>query len=155
MKRKIITLAVAFVLIANSMFAGAVKSMVPESVSYAFNQGFAHAKLIHWDSFGTYFKATFMQKGQTMYAFYSDNADFMGVAKNVLSDNLPTTLLSEIKTKFQGYWITDLANYEVGVKTDSLLRLNTPMKSLSSKVWTVSIGRSIAEKPRYNQTVVV
>ena len=142
MKKKIITLAVAFVLIANTMFAGAVKSMVPESVSYAFNQGFAHAKLIHWDSFGTYFKATFMQKGETMYAFYSDDAEFMGVAKNILSDNLPVTLLSEIKTKFQGYWIIDLANYEVAGKNGFLITIENAdeklvLKSMDSQHWQV------------------
>ena len=142
MKKKIITLAVAFVLIANTMFAGAVKSMVPESVSYAFNQGFAHAKLIHWDSFGTYFKATFMQKGETMYAFYSDDAEYMGMAKNVLSDNLPATLLSEIKTKFQGYWVTDLANYEVGGKSGFLITIENAdeklvLKSMDSQHWQV------------------
>ena len=135
-------MATVFVLVANSMFAGITKNAVPESVSYAFNQGFSHAKLIHWDSFGTYFKATFMQKGQTMYAFYSDNADFMGVAKNVLSDNLPTTLLSEIITKFQGYLITDLANYEVAGKNGFLITIENAdeklvLKSMDSQHWQV------------------
>ena len=142
MKKKIITLAVAFVLIANSMFAGVAKNAVPESVSYAFKQGFTHAKLIHWDSFGTYFKATFMQKGQTMYAFYSDNADFMGVAKNVLSDKLPVTLQADVKTKFQGYWITDLANYEVAGKNGFLITIENAdeklvLKSMDSQHWQV------------------
>ena len=142
MKRKIITLAVAFVLIANTMFAGAVKNMVPESVSYAFNQGFSHAKLIHWDSFGTYFKATFMQKGETMYAFYSDDAEFMGVAKNVLSDNLPVTLQAEVKTKFQGYWITDLANYEVAGKNGFLITIENAdekivLKAIANQHWQI------------------
>ena len=142
MKRKIITLAVAFVLIANSMFAGAVKNMVPESVAYAFNQSFSHAKLIHWDSFGTYFKATFMQRGETMYAFYSDDAEFMGLAKNVLSDNLPVTLLSAIKTKFQGYWITDLTNYEVAGKNGFLITIENAdekivLKAIANQHWQI------------------
>ena len=124
------------------MFAGATKNMVPESVSYAFNQGFTHAKLIHWDSFGTYFKATFMQRGETTYAFYSDDAEFMGVAKNVLSDNLPVTLLSEIKTKFQGYWITDLANYEVAGKGGFLIRIENAdekivLKAIDNQHWQI------------------
>jgi len=142
MKKKIITLATAFVLVANFMFAGVTKNTVPESVTHAFNQGFAHAKLIHWDSFGTYFKATFTQKGETMYAFYSEDADFMGLAKNVLSDNLPATLLSDIKTKFQGYWITDLANYEVAGKNGFLITIENAdekfvLKSMDSQHWQV------------------
>ena len=142
MKRKIITLAVAFVLIANSIFAGVAKNAVPESVAYAFNQGFSHAKLIHWDSFGTYFKATFMQRGETMYAFYSDDAEFMGLAKNVLSDNLPVTLLSAIKTKFQGYWITDLTNYEVAGKNGFLITIENAdekivLKAIANQHWQI------------------
>jgi hypothetical protein len=123
MKKKIITLVAAFVLIANAIFANAVKNMVPESVTYTFNQTFSRARLIHWDSFGTYFKATFMQRGKTMYAFYSDDAEFMGMANNILSDKLPVILQNEVKNKFQGYWITDLVNYEVAGKSGFLLTI--------------------------------
>src|SRR5947209_20251136 len=113
MKKKIITLAMAFVLIANVLFANTGKSSVPELVVSAFCQAFSHAKNVSWENFGNYFKVTFWQKGKTIYAFYSENGEFIGVAKNVLSDKLPALLRMEIKNRFQDYWITDLSEYWV------------------------------------------
>ena len=123
MKKRILTLVTAFVLIANITFANTGKSSVPESVTYAFNQSFSHAKMIGWDDYGNYYKATFMQRGKTMYAFYSDEAQFMGIAKNVLSDQLPVLLQAGIKNNFQGYWITDLVNYQVDGKNGFLVTI--------------------------------
>jgi hypothetical protein len=123
MKKRILTLVTAFVLIANITFANTGKSSVPESVTYAFNQSFSHAKMIGWDDYGNYYKATFMQRGKTMYAFYSDEAQFMGIAKNVLSDQLPVLLQAGIKNNFQGYWITDLVNYQVAGKNGFLVTI--------------------------------
>ncbi len=82
-----------------------------------------HAKKVTWENFGNYFKATFWFKGKTIYAFYSEDGEFMGDAKNVLSDKLPEVLLTEIKTKFQGYWITDLSEYHVNDKNSFLVTL--------------------------------
>ena len=79
--------------------------------------------MIGWDDFGNYYKVTFMLRDKTMYAFYSDQAEFMGMAKNVLSDQLPVLLQSEIKNKFQSYWITDLANYKVADKNGFLVTI--------------------------------
>ena len=123
MKKKIITLTTALVLIANIMFANTGKNSVPEFVLSAFDQTFSHAKEVNWENFGNYFKATFWQKGKTEYAYYSDNGEFMAVAKNILSDKLPEALRTELKNKFQGYWITDLAEYRISDKDGFVITL--------------------------------
>lgn len=123
MKKKIITLTTALVLIANIMFANTGKNSVPELVLSAFDQTFSHAKEVNWENFGNYFKATFWQKGKTEYAYYSGNGEFMAVAKNILSDKLPEALRTELKNKFQGYWITDLAEYRISDKDGFVITL--------------------------------
>jgi hypothetical protein len=133
MKKKIVTLMAAFVLVANVIFANTGKNSVPESVAYAFSQSFSHAKVIHWDNFAGYYKATFMQRGKTMYAFYSDDAEFIGTAKNVLSDKLPDVLQTGVKNKFQGYWITDLANYQVAGKDGFLVTIENANEKIVLK----------------------
>ena len=140
MKKKIITLATAFVLFTNMMFANNGKSSVPASVESAFYQTFSHARGVSWENFGNYFEVTFWQKGKTIYAFYSDNGDFMGVAKNVLSDKLPEVLQTEIKSKFQGYWITDLAEYRVNDNDGFVITLENAdrkivLKAENSQHW--------------------
>jgi hypothetical protein len=133
MKKKIITLAAAFVLIANVMFANTGKSSVPEFVVSAFYQTFSHAREVSWENFGNYFKATFWKKGKTIYAFYSENGDFIGVAKNVLSDRLPEVLRTEIKSKFQGYWISDLSEYHVNDSNGFVITLENADKKIVLK----------------------
>jgi hypothetical protein len=52
-----------------------------------------------------------------MYVFYSDNAELMGIAKNVLSDKLPALLQAGLKNKYPEFWITGLAKYVIADKT--------------------------------------
>ena len=133
MKKKIITIAAAFVLITNVMFANTGKTSVPEFVVTAFSQTFSHAREVSWENFGNYFEATFWQKGKTIYAFYSDNGEFMGEAKNILSDKLPEPLRAEIKSKFPGYWITDLAEYRVNDNHGFVITLENADKKIVLK----------------------
>jgi hypothetical protein len=68
-----------------------------------------------------------------MYAFYSDDAEFMGTAKNVLSDKLPDALQTEVKNKFQAYWITDLVNYQVAGKNGFLATIENANEKIVLK----------------------
>lgn len=142
MKKKMIMLAAAFVLTANAIFAESDRARIPESVVSAFTSTFVHVREVRWENFGNYFKASFIQRGKTMYAFYSDNAEFMGIAKNILSDRLPVILQAGIKSKYPGYWITDLANYQVGDKGGFLVTLENAdqkivLKTEDNQHWQV------------------
>jgi hypothetical protein len=117
MKKKIGILMAAFILSAGLLFANSGKNAIPESVVSAFNRGFSCAKEVQWEGYGSYYKVTFNQHGNTLYVFYSDNGELMGTANNILSDKLPDLLQSAIKTKYQGYWITDLVKYDAGDQT--------------------------------------
>jgi hypothetical protein len=48
-----------------------------------------------------------------LFAFYSEDADFMGIANYILSNKLPEALSSELKTKYGNYWVSDLFRYLV------------------------------------------
>jgi hypothetical protein len=48
-----------------------------------------------------------------LFAFYTEDADFMGIANNMLSDRLPASLRSKIKKNYPGYWITDLFKFHI------------------------------------------
>lgn len=117
MKKKIITLMAAFVLFANILLANTNKNGIPESVASEFNRDFSNAKEVRWEGLGIYYKATFEQDDNTLYVFYTDNAEFMGIAKNVLSDKLPESLKANIKSRYPDYWISELVKYVVVDKT--------------------------------------
>jgi hypothetical protein len=58
-----------------------------------------------------------------MYVFYSDNAELMGIAKNVLSDKLPALLQAGLKKKYPEFWITGLSKYVIADKTGFLVTI--------------------------------
>jgi hypothetical protein len=142
MKKKIISLLAGFVLITGALFANSGTSTIPVSVSDAFLQNFSQARDIRWEALGSYYKVTFRDMSKTIYAFYSDEADFMGSASNTLSDKLPDSLQAGLKTWLQNYWITDLAKYQVAGKPGFLVTLENAdkkmvLKSADNQHWQI------------------
>lgn len=142
MKKKILTWIAAFLLIANILLANTGKTMVPESVTAAFNCNFSHATEVHWEGWGNYYKATFKQNDHTLYVFFSDNAELMGIAKNVLSDKLPILLQEGLKNKYSDFWITGLAKYVIADKTGFLVTMENAdekivLKAMDNQHWQV------------------
>ncbi len=112
MKKTIIALAFTMLGLAGSTYAATPKSIpVPVLVEDQFSQQFAHAMDVQWEEGKNFFKATFEDWGRTLFAFYADNGDLMGVATNLSSRNLPERLQAQIKKSYEGYWITDLFAY--------------------------------------------
>ncbi|MDP9041260.1 MAG: hypothetical protein M3N30_04710 [Bacteroidota bacterium] len=117
MKKKILILMAAFILIFFAGYANKEGQKVPASVATEFTLDFSHASEVKWEITDTYYKASFIEHGQIMYAFYTSDGERMGIAYNILSDRLPASLLSELKVKYSDYWITDLIH--LSIKNDS------------------------------------
>jgi hypothetical protein len=113
MKKTIIALAISTLGLTGSSYAATPKSTdpVPATVETQFSQQFNHAMDVRWEEGKNFFKATFEDWGRTLFAFYADNGDLMGVATNLSSTVLPERLREEIKQSYAGYWITDLFGY--------------------------------------------
>lgn len=133
MKKKILTWMAAFLLVTNILLANTRETLIPESVVSAFSSCFSQAKEVHWEGLGNYYKATFKQNGHTMYVFYSDNAEFMAIAKNVLSDKLPVLLKTGLTNKYPDFWITDLARYDIADKTGFLVTIENGSEKIVLK----------------------
>lgn len=123
MKKKILTCMAAFLLMASILLANPRKTTVPESVASEFNNHFSYATEVQWEGWGNYYKATFREYDHTMYVFYSDNAELMGIAKNVLPDKLPILLQAGLKNKYPEFWIIELAKYVIAEKTGYLVTI--------------------------------
>ena len=108
MKKKIIILFVSITLTLSTVYASSKKDRVPESVSSVFNRDFANASNVNWEILNGYYKASFYEHGIVLFAFYTEKADFMGIAKNIISDQLPASLYAKLKKNCSGYWIADL-----------------------------------------------
>ncbi|HET7000975.1 MAG TPA: hypothetical protein VFI33_06690 [Puia sp.] len=142
MKKKIITWMAAFLLIAHILLANTGKVMVPETITAAFNNNFSQATEVRWEGWGNYYKATFTQNDHTLYVFFSENAELMGIAKNVLSDKLPGSLRAGLKNKYPDFWITELAKYVIADKTGFLVTIENAdekivLKTMDNQHWQV------------------
>jgi hypothetical protein len=113
MKKKILTLITALTLIISVSYASNTDRNVPANVASTFHSDFSFASNVNWELFNGYYKASFNEHGITLYAFYTAEGDFMGMAIYMLSDGLPANLKNQIKESYKGYWITDLFHFSI------------------------------------------
>jgi len=92
----------------STVFAGNSKGMIEKAMA-SFNRDFVGATQINWQQEHSYTKATFTLNEQVMFAYYSnETGDLMAVARNILSDRLPISLMTGLKNQYRGYWISNL-----------------------------------------------
>ncbi len=115
MKKKILILTTSLVLMLSASYAKSTSRPIPKYVSTVFANDFSAARDIRWESYNGYYKASFDDMGKTVYAFYTADADFMGIATHLSADKLPVALRSMLSEKYEDYWITDL--YQITIST--------------------------------------
>jgi hypothetical protein len=83
----------------------------------SFKKDFSTAQDVKWENNKDFVKATFKQNDQVMFAYYSQTGDLMAVTRNIVSSQLPISLLSNLKKNYGTYWISDL--FEISSSTDA------------------------------------
>jgi hypothetical protein len=117
MKKNISTLITSFILLFAMTFAKASDGKIPESVKTEFGRQFYFANNVKWENTEGYYEASFNASNRTLFAFYTGDADFMGIAVNILSSELPASLQSKLKTENKDFWITGLFKVVLDNKT--------------------------------------
>lgn len=110
MKKLMIIMSVVLVAGFSQAFAdkGKDKEMNQQAAA-SFSRDFVTAKNANWEQYKNYAKVTFNIDGQIMFAYYSnENGQLMAVARNILSDQLPISLMTSFRNDYKGYWISDL-----------------------------------------------
>lgn len=73
-----------------------------------FKKEFVTAKDVSWTNNRDYVKATFTMNDQVMFAYYTPAGELIAITRNISSDKLPISLLTNLKKNYSEYWITDL-----------------------------------------------
>jgi hypothetical protein len=107
MKKTILALAVILTTGLTSAFANKGEDVNQRAIS-SFSKDFLSAKNVSWQQQKDYAKATFSLNNQIMYAYYNQEGELLAVIRNVLSDQLPIQLLTEIKNNYANFWISEL-----------------------------------------------
>ena len=125
-----------------SAFAANNDEVINQQVLRTFKKDFATASNIKWEQKDTYTRATFSLNGQVLFAYYNTNGDLQAVVRNIVSDQLPITLLSDLKKDYSEYWITDLFEIASDDQTNYYITLENSekkivLKSQGTNFWNV------------------
>ena len=135
MKKIILTLVIAF----SSVFAFASEvSNVNQKVLDAFKTEFATATEVEWSIGVDYFKATFNYNGKYVYAYYNEDGEMLGMARNMSPLDLPLALQNNLKKSYEGFWVSDLFE---AVKNDNTNYYVT-LENADTKLVLKSTGNS-------------
>ncbi|HEX9513762.1 MAG TPA: hypothetical protein VF939_24890 [Puia sp.] len=83
---------------------GAMNNLIRAS----FRKDFKKAELMGYEASRQYTKLIFRMNDMVLFAFYSDNGELLAVTRNIRSNQLPISLLLELKKDYNDYWISDL-----------------------------------------------
>lgn len=107
MKKMILALTLMFTMGVSSVFAG--EETVSPQVLTAFKSEFTSAKEVNWTVSAHYYKASFSLNDQRIYAYYSLDGQYMGMSRNLTTQQLPLHLMKTIQKTFANdSWVTDL-----------------------------------------------
>jgi hypothetical protein len=125
-----------------SAFAANNDEVVNRQALRSFKRDFTNASNISWEQKETYTRATFSLNGQVLFAYYNTNGELQAVVRNIVSDQLPISLLSDLKKDYSNYWITDLFEIAADGQTTYYVTLESGekkivLKSQGTSFWSV------------------
>ena len=106
MKR--LSIAFAFLFAVSSFSAIANDVSVNADALSTFQKTFADARSVTWSYERNLYKADFQLYDQHAIAFFNEAGDLMAAGRRLTSEQLPIFLQISLKTKSQGYAITDI-----------------------------------------------
>lgn len=112
-KKAALVLACVITLPAMNSFAAASNSAPingdgNKEIRTSFSHDFQGAEWVSTEPRDNYTKVVFRLNQQVMTAFYSNGGELLAVTRNIVSSQLPVSLLMNFKKHYSEYWITDL-----------------------------------------------
>jgi len=137
--KKSIVIMLLMVSVISSAFASNTDG-VNEKVSSSFNKEFSLAQDVKWETAKDIVKATFKLNEQVLFAYFSQSGELMAVTRNILSVQLPISLMAELKKDYSGCWISELFELSGANGTTYYITLENAdntlvLKSDNSRQW--------------------
>lgn len=139
MKKFMLIWALLLTVGVGSSFAHKLEN-VNEQVINSFKKDFASAQDVVWEKNKDIAKATFKMNDQVMFAYYTEDGNMLAAIRNIVSGQLPISLLSDLKKNYAGYWISDLFEMSSNDNTAYYVTVEDGaqkivLKSLGSSGW--------------------
>lgn len=102
---------------------------VTEKVKSSFKKEFPGAELISWNDAGDYFKAVFLYGGYRTEAYFNEDGELQGSARNILYNQLPLAVTKSVEKRFTKPDVLEVSEITTESGTRYLLRLEDGTKS--------------------------
>lgn len=141
MKKTILALAMLVTTGLTSAFANKSGEINQRAIA-SFGKDFVSAKNASWQQSSDYAKVTFSLNNHVLFAYYNQQGELLAVIRNVLTDQLPIQLLTEMKKRFSNYWVTELFEVATEDQTNYFVTLENSdekivLKSVGFDEWVV------------------
>jgi hypothetical protein len=141
MKQVILSIATVLMMGASAL-AGSNNDDVNQQAKQSFQKDFSTARNISYEQKTDYVKVTFTINDQVLFAYYNNNGQLQAVVRNIVSDQLPISLLTDLKKNYNDYWISDLFEVASDDQTSYYVTLESKdktvvLKSEGTSSWSV------------------
>ena len=118
MKKKLTTLFAALMLVSIVTFAN--DGITPsEKLQKELNNEFAQATDVKWEKVADYYKASFIQDGQFLSAYFNASNKLESTSRIIGTNMLPLILQTDLKNKVsESSWIADCFELSIGNGTE-------------------------------------
>jgi hypothetical protein len=130
--KKIILSMTILLMMGLSSFAAGTGNDHNEAVQ-AFRKDFAGATNVVWEQNNNLLRVNFTFNGLILSAYYSNEGELQAVVRNISSDQLPISLLTDLKKNYGNYWISDLFELVSGDQTHYYITLENADKKIVLK----------------------
>jgi hypothetical protein len=130
MNKIILSIATVLMMGLSAFAAKTDETDVNQLAVKSFHKDFVNAKNIKWEQKTGYVKVEFTMNDQVLYAYYNNDGQMTAVVRNIVSDQLPISLLTTLKRDYSGFWIPDLFEIAADDQTTYYVTLENADKKI-------------------------
>ena len=130
MKKSILSIAIVLMMGLSAFATKNDEADVNQLAVKSFHKEFVNARNIKWEQKVGYVKVEFTLNDQVLYAYYNNDGQLTAVVRNIVSDQLPISLLTTLKRDYTGFWISDLFEVAADDQTNYYVTLENADKKI-------------------------
>jgi hypothetical protein len=123
MKKTVFALSLIVTMAATSASASVNPDPSGEEAKANFKKEFPGAELISWINTGTMLKAIFIYDGYRSEAYFNEDGELQGSARNIFYNQLPLAVTRSVDKRFVKPDVLEVCEITVGSGTSYILRL--------------------------------
>lgn len=115
--KKIMITAVIFLTVGMTAAFANGGDNIPSKVLASFQREFAQAQNVKWDVVQDYVRAAFNLSDFRVEAYFNNEGELMGTARNILFNQLPLSVIKQLNQRFGSVPVYEIIEYNTGSDT--------------------------------------